>query len=109
MSSEQTARKQLLLWPKQKKTPTHPKRQLLIDTDGWTHVVNRPQQRQLGSREDIYGHPPPASADMTLAEMCREHQRCRQQWERSDACHALQARISGSGAGAGAGGNNNDN
>jgi hypothetical protein len=81
--------------PRRKQKPYHTKRRLLVDADGWTHVVDRPGAQRCGDGEDSTGSPLLQSADMTVDEMSREHQRHCKQWERSEACAELKARIAG--------------
>jgi SRR1 len=81
--------------PRRKQKPYHTKRRLLVDKDGWTHVVDHPRVQGRGNSEDSTGSPPAQSADMTVDEMSREHQRHCKQWEGSDSYTELKARIAG--------------
>lgn len=80
---------------KKGKNTIHSKRQLLVDADGWTHVVSR--LSSLGLGEDSVGRLPPVSADMTVDDISREHQQHATQWQRSDAYVELKSRLTGAG------------
>ena len=91
----------------QKKVIVHTKRKEVLDEEGWTHVVDKPQPKPSGKVDEKTEAPELWAiaadfkignayyVDRTLEEYEVEYSRARKAWGRSEACRQLKVILEG--------------
>jgi hypothetical protein len=91
----------------QKKVIVHTKRKEVLDEEGWTHVIDKPQLKVTSSTLERKGNPELWSiaadfkigdcyyVDRTLEEYEVDNDRARKTWGKSEACRQLKVLLEG--------------